>query len=110
MMAEKFSVLMSLYYKEKPENLRQCLDSLLNQTVLPDEITIVKDGPLTDELEEVLKEYKDINPDLYTFVPLETNHGLGLALAEGIKVCRNELVARMDTDDISVSNRFEKQL
>ena len=53
----KFSVLMSIYIREKPKNLRECLDSLLNQTVLPNEIVIVKDGPLTEELENVLNEY-----------------------------------------------------
>ena len=106
----KFSVLMSLYHKEKDSQLRQCLDSLLNQTVLPDEIVIVKDGPLTEQLDKTIDEYVAKNPDLYTIVPLEKNQGLGLALAEGIKHCRNELVARMDTDDISVPNRFELQL
>ena len=106
----EFSVLMSLYFKEKPENLRECLESMLSQTVFPNEIVIVKDGPLTDELEAVLSEYVERNPDLYTFVPLETNRGLGLALAEGMHHCKYELVARMDTDDIARSDRFEKQL
>lgn len=109
-MSEKFSVLMSLYIKEKPEYLRQCMESILNQTVLPDEIVVVKDGPLTDELEAVLSEYVSKKPELYTLVPLEKNVGLGLALAEGILHCKNELVARMDTDDIAVKDRFEKQL
>lgn len=101
---------MSLYIKEKPEFLKECLDSLLAQTVLPNEIVIVKDGPLTDELESTLKEYCDKNENLYKFVPLETNRGLGLALAEGILHCSNELIARMDTDDIAVPDRFELQL
>ena len=104
------SVLMSLYFKEKPEYLRECMDSLLAQTVLPDQIVIVKDGPLTDELEGVLGEYIAREPELYTVVPLEKNVGLGLALAEGILHCKNELVARMDTDDISRADRFERQL
>ncbi len=102
---EAFSVLMSLYIKEKPQYLRECLDSVLNQTVKPNEIVIVKDGPLTDELEAVLSEYIAKNPDLYTIVPLETNRGLGLALAEGILHCKNELVARMDTDEIGTMFR-----
>ena len=109
-MAEKFSVLMSLYFKEKPECLRECMDSVLRQTVLPDQIVIVKDGPLTEELEAVLAEYESKDPERYTFVPLETNRGLGLALAEGMHHCRYELVARMDTDDICREDRFEKQL
>ena len=109
-MDKKFSVLMSLYIKEKPEYLRECMESILKQTISPDEIVIVKDGPLTEELEQVLNEYICKNPLLYTIVPLEKNVGLGLALAEGMHWCRNELVARMDTDDICRSDRFERQL
>ena len=109
-MDNKFSVLMSLYIKEKPENLIECMESILNQTVTADEIVIVKDGPLTEELENTLSKYVNENPDLYTIVPLEKNVGLGLALAEGILYCKNELVARMDTDDIARNDRFEKQL
>lgn len=103
---ETYSVLMSLYKKEHPEYLRLALDSMINQTVKPDEIVLVEDGPLTDELYKVVEEYKDH----LTIVINEKNLGLGLALNEGLKVCRNELVARMDTDDISKSDRFEKQL
>ena len=109
-MPEKFSVLMSLYIKEKPEYLRQAMDSVLEQTALPEQIVVVKDGPLTPELDAVLDDYVSRQPELYTIVPLETNRGLGLALAEGILHCRNELVARMDTDDICRSDRFELQL
>ncbi len=109
-MAEKFSVLMSLYIKEKPEYFRACMESVLTQTVMPDEIVIVKDGPLTEELDAVLNEYVEKDPHLYTIVPLKTNHGLGLALAQGLLRCRNELVARMDTDDICRKDRFELQL
>ena len=103
---EKYSVLMSLYKKEKPEYLRLALDSMLNQTVKPDEIVLVEDGPLTDELYDVVEEYK---ANLH-IVKNEKNLGLGLALNKGLKVCRNELVARMDTDDISKPDRCEKQL
>ena len=109
-MQNEFSVLMSLYFKEKPDNLRACLDSVLDQTVVPSEIVIVKDGPLTDELEAVLSEYVEKAPELYTLVPLETNRGLGLALAEGMHHCKYELVARMDTDDICRRDRFALQL
>lgn len=102
---KKYSVLMSLYKKEKPEYLRLAIDSMLNQTVPPDEIVMVEDGPLTDELYAVLDEY----PMLHR-VKNETNLGLGLALNVGLKKCRNELVARMDTDDCSKPERCEKQL
>ncbi len=102
----KYSVLMSLYKKEHPEYLRLALDSMINQTVKPDEIVLVEDGPLTEELYAVVEEYK---PYLHIVIN-EKNLGLGLALNEGLKACRNELVARMDTDDISKPNRCEKQL
>lgn len=105
-----FSVLMSLYYKEKPEYLRECLNSLLNQTVKADEWVIVKDGPLTNELEAVLKEYDEKFPNLIKYVIFEKNQGLGLALRAGVPACSHELIARMDTDDICVPNRFERQL
>lgn len=103
---EKYSVLMSLYKKEHPEYLRLALDSMINQSVKPDEIVLVEDGPLTPELYTVVEEYKD---QLHIVIN-EKNLGLGLALNEGLKACRNELVARMDTDDISKPDRCEKQL
>ena len=106
----KYSVLMSLYVKEKPDYLRLAIDSMLNQTVAPDEIVIVEDGPLTDALNDVLDEYKEKHPQIIRTVKNEKNLGLGLALNVGLKECRNELVARMDTDDISKPDRCEKQL
>ena len=108
--AHKYSVLMSLYIKEKPEYLRLALDSMLCQTIIPDEIVIVEDGPLTDDLYAVMDEYKDKFPQIIRTVRNEKNLGLGLALNVGLKECRNELVARMDTDDISKPDRCEKQL
>ncbi|MBQ4131500.1 MAG: glycosyltransferase [Clostridia bacterium] len=107
---EKYSVLMSLYVKEKPDYLRLAIDSMINQTVVPDEIVIVEDGPLNDELYAIIKEYTEKHPDLFSIVVNKENLGLGLALNEGLKVCKNELVARMDTDDIAKPNRCEKQL
>ncbi len=107
---EKYSVLMSLYKKEHPEYLRLALDSMVKQTVKPDEIVLVEDGPLTDELYKVIYEYKRSYPELLHIVVNTTNLGLGSALNEGLKACRNELVARMDTDDISKLDRCEKQL
>lgn len=103
---EQYSVLMSLYKKEHPEYLRLSLDSMLKQTVKPDEIVLVEDGPLTVELYEVIEEYRS---NLHLVVNT-TNLGLGLALNKGLKECKNDLVARMDTDDISKPNRCEKQL
>ena len=105
-----FSILMSLYINEKSEYARQCFESLINQTVPADEWVIVEDGPLTQELYLLLDEFQCKYPDLIKRVPLTVNHGLGLALREGILHCSNELIARMDTDDVAKNNRFEKQL
>lgn len=107
---EKLSVLMSVYEKEKPEYLRECFDSLLQQTIKADEWVVVEDGPLTSELYATLDEYCTRYTGLIKRVPLEKNVGLGLALREGIIHCSNELIARMDTDDICREDRFEKQL
>ena len=101
---------MSLYVKEKPAYLPLAIDSMLAQTVKPDEIIIVEDGPLNDELYAIVERYKSSYPELFTIVKNETNLGLGLALNRGLSVARNELVARMDTDDISKPDRCEKQL
>lgn len=109
-MKQEFSVLMSIYYKEKPKYFTQCMESILNQTILPNEIIIVKDGPLTKELNELIDKYVSMNPKMYNIVVLQKNLGLGLALAEGVKACSNELIARMDTDDIARNDRFEIQI
>lgn len=106
----KYSVLMSIYIKENPDYFKKSLDSMLNQTIKPDEIILVEDGPLTSELYAVIEEYKKSNPDCIKTVVNETNLGLGLALRKGLEHCKNELVARMDTDDIAINTRCEKQL
>ena len=106
----QFSVLMSVYEKEKPDFLKSAIDSILNQSIKPDEIVIVKDGKLTKELDNIINSYAEQNPNLFNIVELLENKGLGTALAIGVEKCKNEIIARMDTDDICVYNRFEKQL
>ncbi len=106
----QFSVLMSIYYKEKPEYAKECFESLLKQTVPADEWIIVEDGPLTDELYALLDEYQNNYPELIKRVPLSENKGLGNALNVGITHCTYDVIARMDTDDICVPRRFEEQL
>ena len=109
-LTSSYSVLMSIYKKENPAYLVQALDSMLNQTVSPAEIVMVKDGPLTQELEDVLQNYDSLYPGLFNFVSYDKNHGLGYALRQGVVACSNEIVARMDTDDIARPDRMEKQL
>lgn len=101
---------MCVYIKDKPQFLRQSLDSMLSQTVFPNEIVIVKDGPLTLELDAVIDEYAKDYPGLFNIIKNKTNLGLGKALNEGIKQSKNELLARMDADDICMPNRCELQL
>jgi len=107
---ECYSVLMSVYYKERTEYLRLAMQSMLAQTVPPEQFVLVCDGPLTPELDAVIAEYVELHPQLFTVVRLERNMGIGVALNIGIQHCRNELVARMDTDDIARNDRFELQL
>lgn len=107
---EKYSVLMSVYKMEKPEYLKLSLDSMINQTVVPDEIVLVEDGPLNAGLYRVIEQYTDGYPDIMKIVKLKQNGGLANALNCGMKAVRNELVARMDSDDISLPGRCEMQL
>lgn len=109
-MDSKFSVLMSVYYKENPSWFKSALDSVINQTLQPNEIVLVEDGKLSDGLYKVIEEYKKQYSDLLKIVPLEQNSGLGEALRIGVLNCSNELIARMDTDDIARNDRFEKQI
>ena len=104
-----YSVLMSLYIKEKPEYLAQSLGSMLAQSVPPAEIVMVEDGPLTPELKSVLQDFDEKNPKLLKVVSYPENKGLGYALSVGLRACSNEFVARMDTDDIAMPDRMEKE-
>ena len=104
-----FSVLMSIYKAEKPSYLIMSLNSVINQTLHAAEIIIVEDGPLTTELYSILDEFESKYP-IIRRLRLPENHGLGYALSEGLKICRYELVARMDSDDICKPNRFEVQV
>ncbi|MCR4622333.1 MAG: LicD family protein [Clostridiales bacterium] len=104
------SVLESVWERENADNLALSLDSLLDQSVLPDEIVLVKDGPLTPALDKVIDERAARHPGLFNIVALEKNGGLGNALRIGLSACKNEYVARMDSDDFSLPDRLEKQL
>ena len=104
------SVLLSVYVDEQPEYLNQALISIWHeQTVKPSQIVLVKDGPLSVELESVVERWRIKLPDVMTIVALPQNIGLGAALNEGLRYCQHSLVARMDTDDVALPARFEKQ-
>lgn len=101
---------MSVYINDKAEYLKPCIESMLNQTAKPDQFVIVEDGKLASDCGKIIEDYKNGNPELFEVVKLEKNEGLANALNEGMKRCRNELVARMDADDVSLPTRCEKEL
>ncbi|MQL49785.1 glycosyltransferase [Photorhabdus khanii] len=103
-----FSVLMSLYDKESPAYLDQCLRSLFNQKLKSNEIILIFDGKINLELEKTVSNWMDLLP--IKIIRLEKNVGLASALNVGLNFCNNELVARMDTDDICEYDRFDKQV
>ena len=106
---EKFSVLMSLYHKENPYYLGLALQSVFKQTVLPDQVVLVLDGPIGDVLMSVVDKFKSDYATLDVY-PQEVNRGLSAALNIGLEKCRTEIIFRMDTDDICYNNRFERML
>ncbi len=106
----QYSVLMSVYHKENAEYLRTAMDSIWNQTIPTDDFVLVCDGPLNEGLDAVIEEMKKEHPDTLHVVRLEKNSGLGVALNEGLKHCKHETVARMDSDDIAFADRCERQL
>ena len=110
MMASAYSVLMSVYHKEKPEYLRLAIESIQSQTFPTDNFVLVCDGPLNPELDAMIAAKEQEMGTTVNVVRLAKNGGLGNALNEGIKHCKNELIARMDSDDIAYPDRRERQL
>ena len=107
----KFSVLLSIYYKEKPAYFNRAMQSIWEeQTVKPDEIILVMDGPLSKVLTDAIDRWQQTIGKKLKQIPLTQNVGLGEALNQGLQTCSHDLVARMDTDDIAIPKRFEKQL
>ena len=106
---ESCSVLMCLYKGDKPKYLSAALDSILEQTTPPNDIVVVVDGFIPDKLEQTLKNYAKSHK-IINVVRLSKNVGVGAASNEGLKHCKNELVAKMDADDICAPNRLERQL
>ena len=105
----EFSVLMTVYDKEKPYNLRKSLLTSYQQTIKPTEIILVCDGELTQDLYDEIERIKSEIPILKVY-QLDTNVGSGPASRFGVEKCNTELIARMDSDDYSVETRFEKQI
>jgi len=108
---EPFALLISVYAGDRPDYLRRALRSAIDdQTMPPDQVVIVQDGPVSAEVADCLHEVAASSPVPVTFVPLEANQGLGPALNQGLAASWYDVVARMDSDDISLPHRFEVQL
>lgn len=106
-----FTVLLSVYNKELPLYLSQALDSIwYKQSLKPRQIVLVKDGPLTPELNAEIEGWCDRLGTVMTCVTLPSNVGLASALNIGLEYCNFDLVARMDTDDVSLPDRFNLQI
>lgn len=101
---------MSVYYKESSDNLEKSIGSMINQTIKADEFVLVEDGKLTEELYKVIEKFDKEQPGLFKIIKLDKNIGLGPALERGVSECTNEWIARADSDDISISERMEKQI
>ncbi len=110
-MNKEFSVATSVYKNDNPDFVREALDSMLvNQSLKPAEIILIEDGPVPSSLDGVIKEYEEKYPSIMTVIRLEKNGGLGNALNIGVKSAKYDIIARMDSDDICLPERFEKQI
>lgn len=105
-----FSVVTSVYKNDKPNFVAVALDSIIKQTVCPTEIVLIVDGPISSELSLLLNDYEINYPEVFNIIRLKENKGLGNALRFATEIAKYELIARMDSDDIAVPDRFEKQL
>jgi glycosyltransferase involved in cell wall biosynthesis len=107
---QQFSVLMSVYAKEKADFFNLSIESILvNQIQKPDEFVLVCDGPLTPELDAVIHNYEQKYPDVFKVLRTEQNAGIGNALKYGLSNCRNEIIIRADSDDVCVPDRIKAQ-
>lgn len=106
----KFSVITSVYKSDVPEYVRTALESTFNQTLMPDEVVCVADGPIPDELKAVVEEFHTKYPEIMHPLYLEKNGGLGEAMRIASLAAKYDYLARMDSDDISMPDRFKKQM
>lgn len=109
-MESRYSVLMAVYHREKPEFFRAAVLSMVGQTLPPEQFVIVCDGELGEGLEAVIAELCEQHEGLFEIVRLPENRGLPFALNTGLAHCRCEYVARMDSDDLALPFRAELQL
>ena len=103
------SVVLTTYEGDDPNELAEALESVIEQSASPAEIVLVKDGPVSSELEAIIESYESDHPDLFSISKLETNQGQGKARQVGVENATHDFVAMMDADDISVPTRFQQQ-
>ena len=107
----KFSIVISVYKKDRAEFVSRALDSVTKyQTRKPDEVVLIVDGPVPDELKAIITAREREEAELYNVIWLPQNKGLGNALKIGVNEAKYGIIARMDSDDVSASDRFEKQI
>ena len=102
-------MLLNVCNAEKPEWLSIALNSMLNQTIKPNEFVLVQNGPLTDDLYATIKRYQEDFPELFKILPLPKNVSVGLALQQGVLACSNGFIAYVDADGYSVPTRIEEE-
>ena len=105
----KFSVCMSVYHGDNATFFKQSIDSLLSQTRKPDEIVLVVDGPVGEEINQLISDFEK-SSDYFRVIRLEKNSGHAIARQTGLDAAQYEYIAIMDSDDIAVADRFEKQM
>lgn len=104
----KISVAICVYSEDNPDHFKEALESIYNQTYLPSEVVLVVDGPVTESLNNIIALFE--KRDSFKVVRLPNNMGHGNARRICIENCSNEYIAIMDADDISINDRFEKQI
>lgn len=105
-----YSILMSVFKNDNPNYLIQSIESMLKQTIMTNDFVIVVDGEIDSNIQSILNEYKKKYPNIFNYLFINKNQGLGYCLKKGLEICKNNYVARMDSDDISMPNRIENQL
>ncbi|MGZ6852030.1 MAG: glycosyltransferase, partial [Nocardioidaceae bacterium] len=109
--AQPFSLLIATFGGDDPGFLREAfVSSVQQQTRRPDEVVLVQDGPVPDELAAAITELAATSPVPVKHLVIDENVGLGPALDQGLAACSHEIVARMDADDVSVAERFARQV
>ena len=105
-----YSVLMSVYAKERAEFFEQSLCSIFGQTLKTDDFVLVCDGPLNDSLNPIIDRFQKEYPNIFHVYRKQKQEGLGSALNYGLTFCKNDFILRADSDDVSLPTRAERSL